>query len=162
MAAVFLAFPFIYSSLYGRFLLLQVRMASGAGGSRVAGAVGAAIAILGRRLGSGGWGTRHRSSHSPPHPFTPTHLPMPAPCAPTQMDDAGNVVVINALFACFDLAARLGDRACDGLALKFLYGERGRDALTALRVRRLALRELRSAPACCMRRRGGVVHARAE
>ncbi|PRW32967.1 hypothetical protein C2E21_8152 [Chlorella sorokiniana] len=45
----------------------------------------------------------------------------------------GSVVVMNLIFACFDLAVRLEDRASDGLALKLLYGERGRDALTATR-----------------------------
>lgn len=47
----------------------------------------------------------------------------------------GSVVVMNFIFAAFELAARLGDRASDGLALKLLYGERARDALTATRVR---------------------------
>lgn len=41
---------------------------------------------------------------------------------------------MNLIFACFDLAVRLEDRASDGLALKLLYGERGRDAITATRV----------------------------
>jgi hypothetical protein len=47
----------------------------------------------------------------------------------------GNVIIMNLIFACFSLASRLGDRASDGLALKLLYGDRARDALTALRVR---------------------------
>lgn len=41
---------------------------------------------------------------------------------------------MNLIFACFSLANRLEDRASDGMALKMLYGERGRDALTATRV----------------------------
>lgn len=48
---------------------------------------------------------------------------------------------MNLIFACFDLAARLGDRASDGLALKLLYGERGRDTITATRVRANGRRE---------------------
>ena len=42
--------------------------------------------------------------------------------------------MMNLIFSCFSLASRLGDRACDGIALKLLYGERARDALTALLV----------------------------
>lgn len=72
MATMFLNWPMIYASLYGRFLLLQ-------------------------------------------------------------LDNVGNVIIMNLIFACFSLASRLGDRASDGLALKLLYGDRARDALTALR-----------------------------
>ncbi|PSC73068.1 sodium:proline symporter [Micractinium conductrix] len=71
-AIVFLAWPYLYNQMYGRFLLLQ-------------------------------------------------------------LDSVGSVLVMNLIFACFDLAGKLSDRASDSLLLKLLYGERGRDALTALR-----------------------------
>ncbi len=68
-----------------------------------------------------------------PFPWgSPAALPNALP--PLQLDSVGSVIVMNLIFACFDLAVRLEDRASDGLALKLLYGERGRDALTATRV----------------------------
>lgn len=41
---------------------------------------------------------------------------------------------MNLIFACFDLASKLNDRASDGLLLKLMFGERGRDVITASRV----------------------------
>lgn len=60
---------------------------------------------------------------------------IPALCIlPIQLDGVGSVIIMNLIFACFSLANRLEDRASDGMALKMLYGERGRDAVTATRV----------------------------
>ncbi|KAL4422698.1 hypothetical protein ABPG75_008895 [Micractinium tetrahymenae] len=71
-AAIYMSYPVVYASMYGRFLLLS-------------------------------------------------------------LDNVGSVVIMNLIFACFDLASKLGDRASDGLLLKLLFGERGRDVITASR-----------------------------
>ena len=51
-----------------------------------------------------------------------------------QLNNVGSILIMNLVFACFDLAGRIGDRASDGLVLMLMYGDRARDALTSLRV----------------------------
>ena len=142
MATMFLNWPMIYASLYGRFLLLQARrpysllLACAAGCrplstscQRPCGACRSPPAACRRQLHSG----MMRLCWPRCLPSTPTTASR-APSFP-QLDNVGNVIIMNLIFPCFSLASRLGDRASDGLALKLLYGDRARDALTALRVR---------------------------
>ena len=51
-----------------------------------------------------------------------------------QLDSVGSVVVLNFMFACFEIAGAMADRGVDAWWLSLLYGERAKDAIQASRV----------------------------
>lgn len=56
-----------------------------------------------------------------------------------QLSNVGSVVVMNFMFACFDIAGALADRGSDAWWLKLLYGsERAKDAMQSTYVSVLA------------------------
>lgn len=51
-----------------------------------------------------------------------------------QLDSVGSVVVLNFMFACFNIAGELDNRGSDAWWLSLIYGERAKDAMQATKV----------------------------
>lgn len=50
-----------------------------------------------------------------------------------QLDNVGSVVIMNFIFACFSISGELSDRGSDSWWLSWIYGERAKDAMQAVR-----------------------------